>query len=218
MNTPRRLWRGYTLRRLAHNNLYPQHIHFISSATERRNFKFAGAGLFKHETGLVWRLMCIKYLLYKSRENLICSKFYMAENCSRSTWPSSCATSSAFPSGPIQPILLWTWSPWPSSCATSSFFQEGGVLNSRPDSMAGFTMWASAHRPPLLRIIVSQSLVMVTVSPGLPPLRGPRRSSLLGKERSEDKGSEGKLGRERGKGNNPWRVKVFNLFTPFCEQ
>ena len=100
MNTPWRLWRGYTLRRLAHNNLYPQHIHCISSATERWNFKFAG-GLFKHETGLVWRLMCIKYLLYKSRENLISSKFYMAENCSRSTWPSSCATISAFPGGPI---------------------------------------------------------------------------------------------------------------------
>ena len=71
----------------------------------------------------------------------------MAENCSRSPWSSSCATSSAFPGGPIQPISLWTWSPWPSSCATSSSFQEGGVLNSRPDSMAGYHVGFGTQAP-----------------------------------------------------------------------
>ena len=78
------------------------------------------------------------------------------------------------------------------------------------------TMWASAHRPPLLRIVVGQSLVMVTVSPGLLPLRGPRRSSLLGKERSEDEGGEGKLGREReGKETTPEGSKFLTFSPPF---
>ena len=77
-------------------------------------------------------------------------------------------------------------------------------------------MWASAHRPPLLRIVVGQSLVMVTVSPGLLPLRGPRRSSLLGKERSEDEGGEGKLGREReGKETTPEGSKFLTFSPPF---